>query len=108
LESVLRHPSMDRASGLALERNHTSLSGLHDVAKALVAHTSLTNCAARYFVTESNAAERWRDDPFLLRHFPRRLVRDDAPAFDTLPWQSQTRTRILERRAATLFRYAWQ
>ena len=90
---------------------HVSLSGLHDVAKALVA-AYLTNQLRRpaFFVTNSNRraeslAETLR---FFSSIFPG--VSGNVatlPAFDTLPWESQSpHADILERRAATLFRLA--
>src|SRR5882757_2545416 len=112
LESVLRHPSMDRALGaLRSSGNHTSLSGLHDVAKALLAaYVAHELRRPAYFVTESNRraealAETIR---FFSGIFPGALGGvTTLPAFDTLPWQSQSpHPDILERRAATLFRLA--
>jgi transcription-repair coupling factor (superfamily II helicase) len=112
LESVLRHPSMDSAlAALRSGGNHISLSGLHDVAKALVA-AYITHELRRpaFFVTESNRraealAETMR---FFAGIFPGALGGvTTLPAFDTLPWQSQSpHPDILERRAATLFRLA--
>jgi transcription-repair coupling factor (superfamily II helicase) len=112
LESVLRHPSMDSAlAALPSGGNHISLSGLHDVAKALVA-AYITHELRRpaYFVTDSNRraealAETIR---FFSSIFPGALGGvTTLPAFDTLPWQSQSpHPDILERRAATLFRLA--
>src|ERR1700726_1245433 len=112
LESVLRHPSMESAlAALQAGGNHISVSGLHDVAKALVA-AYITHELRRpaYFVTESNRraealAETIR---FFSGIFPGALGGvTTLPAFDTLPWQSQSpHPDILERRAATLFRLA--
>src|SRR5271155_2071716 len=112
LESVLRHPSMENAlAALRSGGNHISLSGLHDVAKALVA-AYITHELRRpaFFVTESNRraealAETLR---FFSSIFPGALGGvATLPAFDTLPWQSQSpHPDILERRAATLFRLA--
>jgi transcription-repair coupling factor (superfamily II helicase) len=112
LESVLRHPAMEGAlAALRSGGNHISLSGLHDVAKALVA-AYITHELRRpaYFVTESNRraealAETVR---FFAGIFPGALGGvTTLPAFDTLPWQSQSpHPDILERRAATLFRLA--
>jgi transcription-repair coupling factor (superfamily II helicase) len=112
LESILRHPSMDAAlAALRSGSNHISLSGLHDVAKALVtAHITHELRRPAYFVTESNKraetiAETLR---FFATIFPGALGGvTTLPAFDTLPWQSQSpHADILERRAATLFRLA--
>src|ERR1700720_741357 len=112
LESVLRHPSMEGAlAALRSGGNHISISGLHDVAKALVA-AYLAHELRRpaFFVTESNRraealAETVR---FFSGIFPGALGGvTTLPAFDTLPWQSQSpHPDILERRAATLFRLA--
>src|ERR1700730_17287369 len=112
LESVLRHPSMESAlAALSAGGNHISVSGLHDVAKALVA-AYITHELRRpaYFVTESNRraealAETIR---FFSGIFPGALGGvTTLPAFDTLPWQTQSpHPDILERRAATLFRLA--
>src|SRR5438270_614695 len=129
LENILRHPSMEgavaalRASGSstagrsskagkpAATGGHISISGLHDVAKALVA-AYLTHELRRpaFFVTESNRraealAETLR---FFSGIFPGAMGGvATLPAFDTLPWQSQSpHADILERRAATLFRVA--
>src|SRR5438270_780963 len=133
LENILRHPSMEgavaalRASGSstagrsskagkpAATGGHISLSGLHDVAKALVA-TYLVHELRRpaFFVAESNRraealAETLR---FFSTIFPGPFGGTAGgvatlPAFDTLPWQSQSpHPDILERRAATLFRLA--
>ncbi len=112
LESVLRHPSMEGA--LAVLRgggNHISLSGLHDVAKALVtAYVTHELRRPAFFVTESNRraealAETIR---FFSGIFPGALGGvTTLPSFDTLPWQSQSpHPDILERRAAALFRLA--
>jgi transcription-repair coupling factor (superfamily II helicase) len=110
LDAVLRHPSVEGALGaLRGGAQHISLSGLHDVAKALVA-AYLTHELRRpaFFITDSNRraealAETVR---FFSGIFPG--VRGGVatlPAFDTLPWESQSpHADILERRAATLFR----
>jgi transcription-repair coupling factor (superfamily II helicase) len=112
LESILRHPSMDAAlANLRSGSNHISLSGLHDVAKALVtAYITHELRRPAYFVTESNRraeslAETLR---FFAAIFPGALGGvTTLPAFDTLPWQAQSpHADILERRAATLFRLA--
>jgi transcription-repair coupling factor (superfamily II helicase) len=112
LESILRHPSMDGAlAALRSGSNHISLAGLHDVAKALVtAYITHELRRPAYFVTDSNRraealAETLR---FFAGIFPGTLGGvTTLPAFDTLPWQSQSpHADILERRAATLFRLA--
>ena len=110
LDAVLRHPSVEGALGaLRAGAQHISLSGLHDVAKALLA-AYLTHELRRpaFFITDSNRraealAETVR---FFASIFPG--VSGGVatlPAFDTLPWESQSpHPDILERRAATLFR----
>src|SRR5580700_1582896 len=112
LESVLRHPSMEGAlAALRPGGNHISIAGLHDVAKALVAaYVAHELRRPAFFVTESNRraeslAETVR---FFSAIFPGALGGvTTLPAFDTLPWQSQSpHPDILERRAATLFRLA--
>jgi transcription-repair coupling factor (superfamily II helicase) len=112
LESVLRHPSLEGAvAALRAGGQHISVSGLHDVAKALAA-AYLTHELRRpaFLVTESNRraeslAETLR---FFSSIFPGAMGGvATLPAFDTLPWQSQSpHADILERRAATLFRLA--
>ena len=112
LESVLRHPSLEGAlAALRAAGQHISVSGLHDVAKLLAA-AYLTHELRRpaFFVTESNRraealAETLR---FFSSIFPGATGGvATLPAFDTLPWQSQSpHADILERRAATLFRLA--
>jgi transcription-repair coupling factor (superfamily II helicase) len=110
LDAVLRHPSVEGALGALRDgAQHISLSGLHDVAKALLA-AYLTHEMRRpaFFVTDSNRraealAETVR---FFASVFPG-ISGGVAtlPAFDTLPWESQSpHADILERRAATLFR----
>ncbi len=103
---------MDAAlANLRSGSNHISLSGLHDVAKALVtAYITHELRRPAYFVTESNRraeslAETLR---FFAAIFPGALGGvTTLPAFDTLPWQAQSpHADILERRAATLFRLA--
>jgi transcription-repair coupling factor (superfamily II helicase) len=112
LESVLRHPSLDGALGaLRAGGNHVAISGLHDVAKALVAAYLMHELRRpAFFVTESNRraealAETLR---FFSSIFPGAMGGvATLPAFDTLPWQAQSpHPDILERRAAALFRLA--
>ncbi|HEY6385639.1 MAG TPA: transcription-repair coupling factor [Candidatus Acidoferrum sp.] len=110
LDVVLRHPSVEGALGALRDgAQHISLSGLHDVAKALVA-AYFTHELRRpaFFITDSNRraealAETVR---FFSTVFPG--VSGGVatlPAFDTLPWELQSpHPDILERRAATLFR----
>src|SRR6202007_3290752 len=110
LETVLRHPSMDGAiAALRAGGQHVSLAGLHDVAKALVAaYIAHELRRPAFFVTDSNRrAEALADTVrFFSTIFPSALGGvATLPAFDTLPWQSQSpHADILERRAATLFR----
>src|SRR3989441_2877168 len=112
LEAVLRHAAMEGAlAALRSGANHVSITGLHDVAKALVA-AYLTRELRRpaFFVTDSNRraealAETLR---FFSGIFPGATGGvATLPAFDRLPWESQSpHADILERRAATLFRVA--
>jgi transcription-repair coupling factor (superfamily II helicase) len=112
LESILRHPAMEAAiAALRASRQHISISGLHDVAKALVA-AYLTHELRRpaFLITDSNsrAEELAENLRFFSGVFPSSLGGvATLAAFDTLPWQSQSpHPDILERRAATLFRLA--
>ncbi len=112
LEAVLRHAAMEGAlAALRSGASHISITGLHDVAKALVA-AYLTRELRRpaFFVTGSNRraealAETLR---FFSAIFPGATGGvATLPAFDRLPWESQSpHADILERRAATLFRVA--
>lgn len=110
LEAVLRHPGMEGAlSALRSGAHVVSLSGLHDVAKALVAayYTHELRRPA-FFITASNRraeslAETLR---FFSGIFPGASGGvSTLPAFDTFPWDSRApHADILERRAAALFR----
>src|SRR5438046_184194 len=112
LEALLRHAAMEGAlAALRSGANHISITGLHDVAKALFA-ACLTHAVARpgLFVTDSKRraealAETLR---FFSGVFPGATGGvATLPAFDRLPWESQSpHADILERRAATLFRVA--
>src|SRR5580693_6602039 len=110
LESLLRHPSLESALGeLRAGGSLVGLSGLQDVAKALVA-AYLTHELRRpaFFITESNrrAEELAEVLRFFSQIFPG-LTGGVAvlPAFDSLPWDSQSpHADILERRATTLYR----
>jgi transcription-repair coupling factor (superfamily II helicase) len=119
LEAILRQPAVEGAqAALRSGANQLAFSGLHDVAKALLA-AYLTHTLRRpaFFITNSNRraealAETLR---FFSGIFPGKagaasgLAGEVAilPAFDTLPWESQSpHPDILERRAATLFRLA--
>jgi len=110
LQDVIRHPGMEGAlAALRSGGQHISLSGLHDVAKALVA-ADFTHELRRpaFFVTESNrrAEELAESLRFFSNVFPGPSGGvATLPAFDTLPWEAQSpHPDILERRAATLFR----
>jgi transcription-repair coupling factor (superfamily II helicase) len=112
LQAVIRHPGMEGAlAALRSGGHHISLSGLHDVAKALVA-AHLTHELRRpaFFVTESNrrAEELAESLRFFSNVFPGPAGGvATLPAFDTLPWEAQSpHPDILERRAAALFRLA--
>jgi transcription-repair coupling factor (superfamily II helicase) len=91
--------------------NHISITGMHDVAKALVAaYLSHELRRPAFFVTDSNRraealAETLR---FFGGIFPGAAGGvATLPAFDRLPWETQSpHADILERRAATLFRLA--
>src|SRR5215469_13787209 len=112
LDSVLRLPGMEGAlAALRSGSNLVSLSGLQDSAKALAANY-LAHELRRpaFFVTSTNRraealAETLR---FFSSIFPGSTGGvATLPAFDTLPWESQSpHADILERRAATLFRVA--
>src|SRR5437762_12626837 len=106
LRSGASHISITRSGA-----SHISITGLHEVAKALVA-SYLTRELRRpaFFVTDSNRraealAETLR---FFSGIFPGAVGGvATLPAFDRLPWESQSpHADILERRAATLFRVA--
>ncbi|MGH9675725.1 MAG: hypothetical protein ACRD36_01370, partial [Candidatus Acidiferrum sp.] len=110
LEAVLRHPAMEGAlAALRSGGQHVSVAGLHDVAKALVA-AYLTHELRRpaFFVTDSNRRAEALTET--IRFFSNIFPGPSGgvatlPAFDTLPWESQSpHADILERRAATLFR----
>src|SRR5881628_2417632 len=112
LEALLRHAAMEGAlAALRSGANHISITGLHDVAKAIVV-AYLTHALRRpaFFVTDSNRraealAETLR---FFSGIFPGATGGvATLPAFDRLPWESQgPHPDILERRASTLFRVA--
>ena len=91
--------------------SNISVSGLHDVAKCLVA-AYLTHELRRpaFFITDSNRRAEMLAETvrFFSSIFPSETGGvATLPAFDTLPWESQSpHADILERRAATLFRFA--
>ncbi|HMI52253.1 MAG TPA: transcription-repair coupling factor [Candidatus Saccharimonadales bacterium] len=110
LEALLRQPAIEGA--LASVRSGGSLvsvSGLHDVAKCLLAaYFAHELRRPAFFITDSNRraeslAETVR---FFYNIFPSSSGGvATLPAFDTLPWSSQSpHPDILERRAATLYR----
>src|ERR1700680_3705847 len=119
LDAVLRQPAVEGAlAALRSGANQVAFLGLHDVAKALVAAYA-THALRRpaFFITSSNRrAEAFAETlRFFSSIFPGKtgaasgLAGEVAtlPAFDTLPWESQSpHPDILERRAATLFRLA--
>src|SRR6516225_6734077 len=110
LEALLRHRSMEGAlAELRANAAVVSITGLHDVAKALVA-VHLTHALPRpaFLLTDSNRraealAETRR---FFATIFPGPSGSvATLPFFDRLPWESQSpHADILERRATTLFR----
>src|SRR5580692_8699542 len=110
LEPLLRLPALEGTlAELRSNSNLVGLSGLQDVAKALVA-AYLTHELRRpaFFITESNrrAEELAEVLRFFSQIFPG-LTGGVAvlPAFDSLPWDSQSpHADILERRATTLYR----
>jgi transcription-repair coupling factor (superfamily II helicase) len=110
LESLLRLPSVEGTlAELRQNSNFISLSGLHDVAKSLLA-AYITHELRRpaFFITESNrrAEELAESLRFFSQIFPGASGGVAVlPAFDRLPWDSQSpHADILERRAATLYR----
>src|SRR6266576_6454686 len=112
LEALLRHPSMEGALGeLRTNAGVVSITGLHDVAKALVA-VYLMSALRRpaFFLTGSNRraealAETLRFFTTIFSGAASSVA--TLPSFDRLPWESQSpHADILERRATTLFRLA--
>jgi transcription-repair coupling factor (superfamily II helicase) len=110
LEALLRHPSMEGVVGeLRAGSNLVGLSGLQNVAKALVAaHAVHELRRPAFFVTESNrsAEELAETLRFFSQIFPGPTGGIAVlPAYDSLPWDTQSpHADILERRAATLYR----
>ena len=112
LEALLRHPAMDGVVGeVRAGADLVGLSGLHDVAKPLVAaHVVHELRRPAYFVTENN--RRAEELAETLRFFAQIFPGPSGgiavlPAFDSLPWDPQApHPDILERRAATLYRLA--
>src|ERR1700674_123198 len=112
LEALLRHAAMEGAlAALRAGANHITITGMHDVAKALVA-AYLAHELRRpaFFVTDSNRRAEALGETlgFFGGIFPGATGGvATLPAFDRLPWESQSpHADILERRAATLFRLA--
>src|SRR5947208_15544501 len=110
LEALLRHAAMEGAlAALRSGANHISITGLHDVAKAIVV-AYLTHALRRpaFFVTDSN--RRAESLAETLRFFTTIFSGAASnvgtlPSFDRLPWEMQSpHADILERRATTLFR----
>jgi transcription-repair coupling factor (superfamily II helicase) len=112
LEGLLRHPAMEGVVGEARAgANLVGLSGLHDVAKPLVAAYVVHELRRPgFFVTENNkrAEELAETLRFFAQIFPGPTGGVAVlPAFDSLPWDTQApHPDILERRAATLYRLA--
>jgi transcription-repair coupling factor (superfamily II helicase) len=112
LERLLRLPSLEGTlAEVRSSANLVSLSGLQDAAKALVAaYLSHELRRPAYFVTDSNRrAESLAGSlRFFFQIFPGHTGGVAIlPAFDSLPWDSQSaHADILERRAATLYRLA--
>jgi len=110
MEGLLRHPSMEGAlAELRANAGLVSITGLHDVAKALVA-LYLAHALRRpaFFVTDSNRRAESLVDTlrFFAAIFPGASGNvATLPSFDRSPWESQSpHADILERRATTLFR----
>jgi transcription-repair coupling factor (superfamily II helicase) len=112
LERLLRLPSLEGSlAELRSNANLVSLSGLQDVAKALVAaYLSHELRRPAFFITDSNRrAESLAESLlFFFQIFPGHTGGVAVlPAFDSLPWDPQSpHADILERRAATLYRLA--
>lgn len=112
LEALLRHPAMEGVVGeVRAGSNLVGLSGLHEVAKPLVAAYVVHELRRpAFFVTENN--RRAEDLAETLRFFGQIFPGPTGgiavlPAFDSLPWDPQApHADILERRAATLYRLA--
>src|SRR5205807_6739459 len=112
LEAVLRHPSMEGAlRELRANAGVVSITGLHDVAKALVA-VYLMSALRRpaFFLTGSNRraealAETLRFFTTIFSGAASSVA--TLPSFDRLPSDSQSpHADLLERRATTLVRLA--
>src|SRR5271157_5530578 len=112
LEGLLRHASIEGVvAELRAGGGLAGLSGLHDVAKALVAaHVTHELRRPAFFATENNRrAEQLAESlRFFAQIFPGSTGGVAVlPAFDSLPWDPQApHADILERRATTLYRLA--
>ena len=112
MEVLLRHPAMEGVVGeVRAGGSLVGISGLHGVAKALVAcHVVHELRRPAFFVTENNkrAEELGESLRFFSQIFPGPTGGVAVlPAFDSLPWDAQVpHADILERRAATLYRLA--
>ena len=113
LEAVLRHPSMDGALAALRSRRATHLAlrlaRRCEGAGRRVSHARTAAPGLLHHRFESPRRSSRGNSPFLRRAFsPARSAESPTlPAFDTLPWESQSPAPdILERRAATLFRLA--
>jgi len=112
MEALLRHPSVEGVVGeVRAGGNLVGLSGLQDVAKALVAaHVVHELRRPSFFVTATNkrAEELAESLRFASQIFPGSTGGVGVlPAFDSLPWDPQApHADILERRAASLYRLA--
>src|ERR1700739_1931775 len=112
MEAPPRRPSVDGVAGeVRAGGNLVGLSGLEDVAKALItAYVAHELRRPAFFVTESNrrAGELVESLKLFSQIFPGAPGGVAVlPAFDSLPWDPQApHADILERRAATLYRLA--
>ena len=112
MEALLRQPALEGAlAELRTGGSHAGISGLRDVAKALVA-TYFAHELRRpaFLIAESNRrAEAIAETlQFFSGIFPGAMGGVAVlPAFDSLPWEARSpHADILERRAATLYRLA--
>jgi transcription-repair coupling factor (superfamily II helicase) len=112
LEALLRHPAMEGVVGeVRAGGNLVGVSGLHHVAKPLVAAYVVHELRRpAFFITENNrhAEEIAENLRFFSQIFPGPTGGVAVlPEFDSLPWDPQSpHADILERRAATLYRLA--
>ena len=110
LEALLRQPALQGAlAELRSGGNQVEISGLQDVAKALLASYFVHELRRPAFlITDSNRrAEAIAETVnFFSGIFPGAMGGVAVlPAFDSLPWESRSpHADILERRAATLYR----